>query len=136
MAHINLHLAEGLAFGTALTFVPLVRAWLGDRPVAGPIGRMAVAAFGFAAFAAFPSLLIHLGWSPRVHQAAWTNVFLGHAAIARRFRGGLLMGEIAIAAWLVGFYLLMLIAIWRGRRMLRADTRAAETPADSRTAYP
>ena len=133
MAHINFHLAEGLAFGTALTIVPVVRAWFADRPLAGPVGRMALAGFGFAIFAAFPALLVRLGASPRLHQAAWTNVFLGHAAIARRFHGGLLIGEVLIAAWLVGFYLLMLLAINRAKRR---GTRAAGTPAGSRTARP
>jgi hypothetical protein len=131
MAHINFHLAEGLAFGTALTIIPLARAWLADRPVAGPIGRMAAAAFGFAIFAALPAFLTRLGAPASIHQATWANVFLGHAAIARRFHGGLLIGEIAIAGWLVAFYLLLLLAIFRAK----AGKRAAGTPADSRTAY-
>jgi hypothetical protein len=117
MAHINLHLAEGLAIGTALTIVPVARAWFGAKPVAKPIGRMAIASFALAAFAAFPMLLVRLGASPSIHRAAWANIFLGHAAIQRHFHRGLLVGETAIAAWLVAFYLLLLLAIARARRI-------------------
>ena len=34
MAHLNLHLAVGLAAGEAIGGVPVVRAWLRDEPIA------------------------------------------------------------------------------------------------------
>lgn len=120
MSHINLHLAEGLAIGTAATIIPVGRAWLADRPVSGQLGRMAIAAFACAAWAAMPALLVRLGLATRhVHRAAWTNVFFGHAFLQRRIYGGLFLGEVAIAAWLVGFYLLLLLAIRRAHRRQR-----------------
>jgi hypothetical protein len=106
MAHLNLLIAGGLATGTALTALPLARAWFGDRPVAGALARMAVAACVCAAVAV-----------------------LARSIISRYLHGGLLVGELAIAAWFVGFYLLVLIAIARARRARPpAATRTTDTP--------
>ncbi len=116
MAHVNLHLAEGLALGAALGAVPLARAWLGSRPVAGPILRMAALSLVLATWAVVPQVLTTLGAPARVHTAWWANLFLGHALIDRREEGGLLIGEVAIAAYGFGLYLLLLVALWRARR--------------------
>ena len=117
MAHLNLHLAEGLCVGGALGVLPLARAWLAGRPVAGAIARLALLSFGCALFAIGPQILRHLGASPSVHTATWANVFLGHAWLDRRFgERGLLIGELVVAAYLIGLYLLMLVAIYRARR--------------------
>ena len=116
MAHVNLHLAEGLGLGAAIGAVPIARAWLAERPLSGPILRAALLSFALAAWACVPQALTTLGAPASVHTAGWANVFLGHAAIDRRLQGGLLIGEAVIAAWLVGLYLLILLGIWRARR--------------------
>lgn len=120
MAHTNLHLAEGLAVGTALTIVPLARAWLARAPIARPLLRTVLVSAGLALCAVAPIVLTTLGAPGGVHTAAWANVFLGHAVIDRRFDGGLLIGEAAIVAWLGAVYLLAVAGIVRARRRRRA----------------
>ena len=116
MAHVNFHIAEGLGLGAALGMVPLVRAWLADRPLSPPILRLAVLSFALAAWAIVPQILTTLGAPASVHTSRWANLFLGHAVIDRRLDGGLLIGELLIASWLVGLYLLILLALHRARR--------------------
>lgn len=118
MAHVNLHLAEGLLLGAAIGVIPLARAWFTDRPVAGHILRGAALAFGLAIWAIVPQILTTLGAPSTVHTAGWANVFFGHARLDRRFGdGGLLIGEVGIAVFLVGLYLVVLAACWRARRL-------------------
>jgi hypothetical protein len=116
MAHVNLHLAAGLVVGAVAGAVPLGRAWLAGRPVSGPILRIALASFALAAWAAMPQVLTTLGASGRVHAAWWADVFVGHRTIDRRIDGGLLIGEVVIAAYLCGLYVVVLVALWRARR--------------------
>jgi hypothetical protein len=116
VAHANLHLAQGLALGAVVGGVPLLRAWFGGRPVAGPILRMTALSAALAAWAVVPQLLTTLGAPARVHTAWWANAFLGHAAIDRREEGGLLVGEVVIVAYGCALYLLILIALYRARR--------------------
>jgi hypothetical protein len=116
MAHVNFHIAEGLGLGAALGLVPLARAWLADRPLSTPILQAALLSFALAAWAIVPQVLTTLGAPASVHTATWANLFLGHALIDRRIDGGLLIGEVLIAAWLVGLYLLILVALVRARR--------------------
>jgi hypothetical protein len=125
VAHVNFHIAEGLGLGAALGAVPLARAWLAGRPLAMPILRVALLSFALAGWAIVPQVLTTLGSYPSVHTAPWANLFLGHAVIDRRVDGGLLVGELIIAAWLVGLYALILLAIVRARRQtvrLRSGT--------------
>ena len=118
MAHVNLHLAEGLALGSMIGIVPLARAWIAERPVSGPILRAALLAFACATWAIVPQILTTLGAPSTVHTAGWANVFFGHARLDRRFGdGGLLIGEVGIAVFLVGLYLVVLAACWRARRL-------------------
>jgi hypothetical protein len=118
MAHVNLHLAEGLFIGSAIGAVPLARAWLADRPVSGPILRAALLAFACAVWTVVPQILTTLGAPSTVHSAGWANIFFGHARLDRRFGdGGLLIGEFGIAVFLVGLYLVVLAAVRRARRL-------------------
>jgi hypothetical protein len=121
VAHTNLHLAEGLAVGTALTVLPLARAWLTRAPIARPLLRTVLVSAGLALWAVVPIVATTLGAPGGVHTAAWANVFLGHAAIDRRFDGGLLIGEAAIVAWLGAVYLLAVAGIVRARRRRAPD---------------
>lgn len=117
MAHVNLHLACGLATGAAITVVPLARAWLGGQPVATAIVRTVAASFALAIWASVPIGMTSVGFDAGVHHAWWANLFLGHAAIdARTDGGGKLIGELAVAGYLVGLYLLVLLALRRARR--------------------
>jgi hypothetical protein len=100
VAHLNFHVAEGLAIGTAIGVVPLARAWLGARPVATPMARLAVIAIACAAWACAP-----LG-----------NLALGRSSIDARVSGGELVGDVAIAAWFVALYLVVLLALRRARK--------------------
>lgn len=116
MAHVNLHVAEGLVIGGALGAIGVARAWLADRPLSGPILRMALLSFALAVWAIVPQILTTLGSPPAVHRAAWANLFLGHAFLDARTDGGLLIGELVIAAYLVALYALILLAIRRATR--------------------
>jgi len=118
VAHLNFHLAEGLYTGAAIGAVPVARAWLTGRPVARPILGGALLSFALAVWAIAPQILVTLGAPASVHRAGWANLFLGHALLDRRFGdGGLLIGEVGIAGYLVGLYLLLLLAVHRARRL-------------------
>jgi hypothetical protein len=116
VAHTNLHLAEGLAIGSALTVVPLARAWLLGSPLARHLTRAVIVSSALAIWAVVPIIITSLGGPPSVHTAAWANVFLGHAAIDRRFDGGLMVGELAIVAWFGAVYLIAVAGVVRARR--------------------
>lgn len=116
MAHVNLHLATGLLVGSAVTIAPLARAWWLEHRVAVPILRSLVVSFTLAMWSILPNLLTTLGAPASVHTSWWSNLFLGHAMIDRRTHGGLLIGELVIAAYLTAVYLLVLLAIRRARR--------------------
>jgi hypothetical protein len=53
VAHANFHIAAGIAVGTALTALPVLRAWRGERPLARPIARLLLVSYGLAFWAAF-----------------------------------------------------------------------------------
>jgi hypothetical protein len=116
MAHANLHIAAGIAVGTAATAWPVLRAWRARRPVARPIARLLVASYGLAFWAVVPTALTTLGAPAAVHHAWWADLFLLHAQIDRRVQQGLLIGELAIAGAFVAHYLLVLVALRRARR--------------------
>jgi hypothetical protein len=115
MAHANLHIAAGIAAGTAATAWPVLRAWSGGRPLARPIGRLLVASYALGLWAVVPAALTTLGAPAAVHHAWWADAFLLHAQIDRRIEHGLLIGELAIAAAFVAHYLLLLVALRRAR---------------------
>lgn len=115
MAHANLHMAAGMTLGTALTVLPVARAWLARAPLARPVGRMLVAAYALGIFALVPNLITAAGGPALVHHAWWSNLFVGHALIDRRKDGGLLIGELVMVALLVFQYALLVLALHRAR---------------------
>jgi len=115
LSHL-LKLACYVAVSAALVYS---RAWLADRPMSGPLLYATVLSFALAGWAIVPQALTTLGAPASVHTAPWANLFLGHAALDRRIDGGLLIGEVGIAAWIVGLYLLILLSLWRARRRRR-----------------
>ncbi|MEZ4359972.1 MAG: hypothetical protein R3B48_07325 [Kofleriaceae bacterium] len=116
MAHANLHVAAGLALATALTSWPVARAWLAGAPLARPLGRLLLVSYALGAWAVMPNLATRLGADPAIHHAPWANVFVGHALIDARTRGGLLIGELAIVAILVLHYAAIVAALARAER--------------------
>ena len=119
MAHANLHMALGMAVGTAATLAPVARAWLAGAPMARPVGRMLVAAYALGVWALVPNLVTSAGGPPGIHHAAWANLFVGHALVDRKDQGGLLVGELVLVALLVSQYVLILLAILRARARRR-----------------
>ncbi len=115
MAHANLHMALGLGVGTAVTLVPLARAWLRGAPVARPLGRMLLAGYLVGIWALLPNLLTSAGAPASIHHQWWSNLFVFHAAIDARKSGGLLIGELLLVALLVFQYALLVLAIIRAR---------------------
>jgi hypothetical protein len=117
VAHANFHIAAGIAVGTALTALPVLRAWRAEGPLARPIARLLLVSYGLAFWAVVPTALTTLGAPAAVHHAWWADLFLLHARIDWRVEQGLLIGELAIAAAFVAHYLLVLAALRRARRV-------------------
>ena len=116
MAHANLHMAAGMVLGTAVTLIPVARAWLTQKPLARPIGRMLLAAYALGIWALVPNLVSAAGGPASIHHNPASNIFLLHALIDRRKDGGLLIGELAMVAVLVFQFALLVIAIARVNR--------------------
>jgi len=120
VAHANFHIATGIAVGTAITLIPLARAWASGRPLARPVGRLLLASYGLGFWAVMPGFLTKLGAPNSVHDAWWSNVFVLHSFINAHYGGGLLIGELAIGAAFIGHYLLVVLALRRARALARA----------------
>jgi hypothetical protein len=116
MAHANLHMAAGMALGTAITAIPVARAWLARAPLARPVGRMLIVAYALGIWALLPNLISAAGGPASIHHAVWANIFLGHALIDRKKDGGLLIGELVLVAILIFQYLTLLLALARTPR--------------------
>ena len=113
MAHANLHMAAGMALGTAATFYPVARAWVTRAPLARPVGRMLLAAYALGIWALVPNLVSAAGGPASIHHAFVSNIFLGHAVIDRRKDGGLLIGELVMVAVLLFQFTVLLLALRR-----------------------
>jgi hypothetical protein len=116
MAHSVFHLAVGVAAGGALLAPHVAGAWLRGRPLASPVARLLVVSYALGVLAVVPNLLARLGVAPTALDAPWMNVFVLHPLIDTWERGGLLIGELAIAAMFIGHYALILAAIAARRR--------------------
>ena len=116
MAHSVFHLAVGVAAGGALTAPHLARAWLTRRPLSAPVARLLIVSYALGFLAVVPNLLVRLGAAPTSVDAPWMNLFVLHPLIDRWERGGLLIGELAVAAMFIGHYALILAAIATRRR--------------------
>jgi hypothetical protein len=116
MAHANFHMAAGMATATMITLWPVVRAWRARAALAPPVGRMLLASYALGVWALVPSLLTTIGFPQRIHRDWWANAFLGHAVISERVRGGLLVGELVLAAVMTFHYAVLVAAIARARR--------------------
>ena len=114
MADANLHLAAGLAVGSAIGIVPVARAWLGGRPLARPIGFMILATCALGVWSILPNLVGKVGIHIAGHRIA--DVFVLHTTLDRRTDGGLLVGEMVIAAIMVAQYAIVIAAVVRARR--------------------
>ena len=134
MAHANLHMAAGMVVGTAITVIPLARAWLGGAPLARPVGRMLVAAYAIGVWALVPNLITAAGGPAAIHDAVWSNIFVGHALIDRKEGGGLLIGEAVMVAMLAFQYAVLVLALVTASRRGRAASRstASRPPAPPR----
>lgn len=117
MAHAVLHLAAGLAVGAAPMALPVLRAAVRRAPLARPLARMWVVALAVGAWALIPNLASAAGITAALHDARWGDVFVLHRTLDRRVDGGLLIGELALVAQLVGHYLVLLAALVRAPSM-------------------
>ena len=124
MAHANLHMAAGMVLGTAVTLIPVARAWLTQKPLARPIGRMLLAAYALGIWALVPNLVSAAGGPAGIHHNPASNIFLAHALIDARKDGGLLIGELAMVAVLVFQFTLLVVAIARASSISRPDRGA------------
>ena len=113
MAHSAMHFTIGLAVGTA-AFLPSVARALRRRDAVAPaLARWIGASWALALFAIVPSLLRHLGVPDRVCSGWWMNVFLFHSFANRWKAGGMLIGELGVAACMTLQYVVLLVALRR-----------------------
>jgi hypothetical protein len=117
VADANLHLAAGLAVGSAIGVVPVARAWLAGRPLARPIGFLILATCALGVWSIVPNLVGKAGIHIAGHRIA--DVFVLHTTLDRRTDGGLLIGEFVIAAIMVAEYAIVIAAVVRARRRAR-----------------
>ncbi len=115
MAHANLHLAVGMAVGTAAAAWPVARAWWSDRPLARPLARLWIVTIAVGIWAVLPNLISAAGVTSGLHHVGWGDVFVGHRTIDGRIHGGLLIGELALVAQLATHYALLMLALHRAR---------------------
>src|SRR5262245_11909656 len=118
MADANLHLAAGLAVGSAIGIVPVARAWFAGRPLTRPIGFLIVATCALGVWSILPNLVGKLGVHIAGHRIA--DVFVLHTSLDRKTDGGLLVGEMVIAAIMVAQYAIVIAAVVRARRRRKA----------------
>lgn len=111
MAHSVFHLAIGIAAGGALLGPHLAGAWLRRRPLAAPVARLLIVSYALGFLAVVPNLLARLGAPPSTLDASWMNLFVLHPLIDQWKTGGLLIGELAVAALFAVHYALILAAI-------------------------
>jgi hypothetical protein len=113
MAHSALHMAAGLWLGTAAGLPAVAHRWRAGERLAAPVGRLLLLAYGIGALAVVPNVLRRLSAGPEIVGAWWMNVFVLHPTIERFASGGLLKGEVAIAAGFVFHYAVLAWAVRR-----------------------
>jgi hypothetical protein len=126
VAHVNIHLALGIAAGTAGTMIPVARAWFAGRPLARPIAVMIGISYALGLWAIAPNILTKLG--VHVAGAAWADIFVLHTSVDRALRGGLLVGEVAIATAFVFHYAVIIAALVRVTRRSGASSPTSRAP--------
>lgn len=110
-AHPFLHLAFGLCAGALIGFKPLLQCWLDRRPLAGGFLRWYLWSYALAAVAIFPALLHQVGLPAKFCMGWWMNLFLFYPLLGNLKPGGMLVGELAIAAIFAMQYGTLLLAI-------------------------
>ena len=111
MAHTALHLSAGLAAGTFLPIPSLIKRLTGRRRKSGPLGVWLLAAYALAFFASVPNVLRSLGVPESVCSGRWMNIFLFHPLIDAAKDGGMLIGELLLAACFSVQYAVLLMAL-------------------------
>lgn len=114
MAHANLHIALGVGLGTAFTMPGLLLSWVRGRPVARAVGWMLVAAWSLGCLAIVPNILGFSGITGAAHTHVLADVFVLHRTVDLRIEdGGMLVGELALAAAMVFHYAVIVAAVVR-----------------------
>lgn len=98
MAHPNLHAALGFTIGSAITMLPVARAWLRGRPMAKSFGLMLLVTYTLGVLAIVPDLLVAAGIYAGVHEIPLRDVFVLHRWLDARLGAGLLIGELILFA--------------------------------------
>lgn len=121
MAHTALHFSVGLAAGTVLPLPAIAKRLARAGRKAGVLGLWLGAAYALALFASVPNILRGLGVPEPICSGWWMNLFLFHPWIDAVEKGGMLVGELLLAACFSLQYLALLLT-------LRSIQRRASAP--------
>jgi hypothetical protein len=128
-AHVTLHFGLGMLLGMLCFAGAVLRALWTGRPMTRPMGRWILASYALGLYAALPNILLSLGAPGALCTGWWMNIFLFHPLLDRAKHGGMLTGEVILAACLGAQYMLLLLAIARAHlRRRRQPARAIAEP--------
>lgn len=119
MAHSIFHFSVGLAIGTAGFLPGVIKALKSGTKVSPAVARWLILSYGLAAAAVVPNLLRRLGLPEPVVSGWWMNLFVFHPLIDRLKQGGMLFGEVIIAACFTLQYALILVMLGKTLRRKR-----------------
>jgi hypothetical protein len=104
-----------MVVGTALTYRPLLDAWRRGAPVAHPLRRWLMVAYGLGLYAIVPNLLRRAGVAHDLCEAWFMNIFLFSSALNHLVQGGTIYGPFGMGLLLMSQYLTLLWALRRSR---------------------
>jgi hypothetical protein len=120
MAHSALHFTAGFVVGSLVAARPVLAAWR-KGPLARPLGRWLLTAYGLGLFATVPSLLHWMGVPLSVCRAWWMNLFLFHPLLTALRPGGMIAAAPALLLCFLLPYGAILLALFR-----RSNTAAPD----------
>ena len=113
MAHTAMHFAIGLAVGTVALLPSLAKTARRGEKLAPAFARWIGLSWALGVLAIVPNVLRALGLPEAFCAGWWMNIFFLHPLADRLKSGGMLVGELAVAACLSLQYLLLLTALHR-----------------------
>lgn len=121
MAATTMHMALGMAVGSAIALPGICSKCRKDAPLADAFMRGIILSYGLGLYAAFPAFLGRLGVPGVICDGWWMNVFLGYPLLDTLKQGGMKMGAFLAGSIFCVQYTALLLAIRRSDRKTRAN---------------